>query len=98
MSYQRPRSAMEARRRLETKLLDCTFNVELSSPHMPVALQALADIVPGTLLTFPRSAIAPAVMLVEDIRLCTAIAARVGSRRAARVVELEPLPSPAGTP
>src|SRR5262249_12896482 len=98
MSYQRPRSPIEARRRLEKKLLDCTFDVELSAPHLPVSLQSLADMTPGTLLTFPRSAVTPAVMLIEDVRLCTAMAARVNSRRAAQVVELEPLSITAGNP
>src|SRR5205085_9416540 len=35
MSYQRPRSAMDARHRLEAKLLDCGFEVELSAAHLP---------------------------------------------------------------
>ena len=96
MSYQRPRSAMDARHRLEAKLLDCGFEVELSAAHLPVSLQALADITPGTVLTFPRNAATPAMMMVEDVRLCTAMAARVNSRRAGRVVELAPLSTPEG--
>jgi flagellar motor switch protein FliM len=96
MSYQRPRSPVEARHRLQKKLLDCTFEVELSAPHLPVPLQALADLTPGTLLPFPQSAATPAVLLVGQVRLCSAMPVRVNSRRAARVLSVEPVLSPAG--
>jgi flagellar motor switch protein FliM len=96
MSYQRPRSPAEARHRLERRLLDCCFRVELSTPHLPVPYQSLADLAPGTVLSFPRSAAAPAVLLVEDVRLCSAMPARVNTRRAARVIALEPIPPPGG--
>jgi len=96
MSYQRPRGPAEARMRLQKKLLDCPFEVTLSSPPMPVALQSVADAIPDSVLTFPRSAATPADMLVEEVRLCTAMPVRVNNRRAARVLTTEDLASPAG--
>jgi len=96
LSYQRPRSPAEARRRIEKRLLDSSFRVELSAPDLPVSLQALADLTPGTVLSFPRSAYAPAVLLVDGVRLCSAMPVRVNSRRAARVLSVEPAPAPAG--
>lgn len=93
-SYQRPRSPIEARLQLQKKLLGCFFPVELSMPHLQVPLQNLSGLAPGDLLAFSRSASAPAVMLVEDVRLCSASPVRVNARRAARVLSLEaPLPT-----
>jgi flagellar motor switch protein FliM len=97
-SYQRPRSPIEDRLRIQKKLLDCFFPVELSMPGLQVPLQNLTELVPGNILGFSKSVSAPAVMLVDDVRLCAATPVRVGSRRAARVLSLEaPLPS-AGEP
>ena len=91
MSYQRPRSPAEARPRLQKRLMNSSFEVELAATHLPVSLQTLADMTPGTILTFPISAATPAQLLVEDVRLCTATPVRVNDRRAARVVALEPI-------
>jgi len=93
-SYQRRRSPVEARLQIQKKLLNCSFPVELSMPGLQVPLQKLTDLVPGDLLTFSRNAAAPAVMLVDDVRLCSATPVRVNNRRAARVLSLEvPLPT-----
>ncbi len=94
-SYQRPRSPIEGRLQIQKKLLDCLFPVELSMPDLQVPLQNLTGLVPGDLLSFPRSASAPAVLLVGDVPLCSATPVRVNARRAARVCSLEaPLPTP----
>jgi flagellar motor switch protein FliM len=90
LSCQRPRSPVEARHRLEKKLLDCSFQVDLAAPQLPLSLQSLADLTPDTLLTFPRSASAPAVLQVGKVRLCSAMPVRVNNRRGARVLSLEP--------
>ncbi len=89
MSYQRPRSSAETRMRLQKRLLECPFDVELSTPFLPVGLQSVADLTPDTLLPFPTSAASPADMLVEDVRLCTAMPVRVNNRRAARVLAVD---------
>jgi flagellar motor switch protein FliM len=94
-NYQRPRNHMGSRRQIENKLLDCPFQVELSAPDLEVSLQTLAEMVPGTILSFPRLASVPATLLVESIRLATAMPARLDDRRAARVVALEAA-NPAG--
>lgn len=91
MSYQRPRSSAESRHRIQKILLDCPFDIDLCTPHLPVSLQSIADMAEGTLLTFPRSPAASADMLVKDVRLCTAIPARVNNRRAARVLTIADL-------
>jgi len=97
-SYQRPRSPIEARRQIQKKLLDCFFPVELSMPDLQVPLQKLTELVSGDVIPFPQSVSTPALMMVDDVRLCSAAPVRVNGRRAARVLSLEaPLP-PAGEP
>jgi flagellar motor switch protein FliM len=62
--------------------------------NLQVPLQNLTELVPGNLLAFTKSVSAPAVMLVGDVRLCSAAPVRVGARRAARVLSLEtPFPA-----
>jgi flagellar motor switch protein FliM len=95
-SYQRRRTSDEARLRIQNKLLNCSFPVELSMPGLQVPLQSVSDLAPGYLLPFPRSASDPAIMLIDDIRLCSAAPVRVGDRRAARVIALETQPPATG--
>ncbi len=96
-SYQRRRSPVEARLRIQKKLLDCSFPVELSMPNLQVPLQALTGLEPGNLLPFPKNASDPAVLLVEAVYLGSALPVRVNNRRAARVLSLETPLSP-GSP
>jgi flagellar motor switch protein FliM len=97
-SYQRPRSPIEARFQIQKKLLDCFFLVELSIPGLQVPLENLNDLVPGALLPFSIEASTPAVMMVEDVPLCSAAPVRVNARRAARVLTLECTAPTAGVP
>jgi flagellar motor switch protein FliM len=97
-SYHRPRGAAEARQQIQEKLLGCPFPVELCVPHLQLPLSTVADLAPGTLLSFSRSASAPAVLQVDDIRLASAMPVRVNSRRAARVLSLDPPNVLAGEP
>jgi flagellar motor switch protein FliM len=95
MSYQRPHSPVEARQQIQKRLLDCLFPVELSMPHLSVPLESLSELEPGSLLPFPKSAAAPALLEVEDLALCSATPVRVNVNRAARVLVLEPMqPAP----
>lgn len=96
LSYQRPRNSAESRRRIEKSLLNAPFLVDLFAPNLTLPLQTLADAAPGTLLSFPQSIEAPAVLLVDDVRLCGAAAVRVNAHRAARVLSVEPIPATAG--
>lgn len=95
-SYQRPRGPIEGRQQIQKRLLECPFPVELCVPHLEVPLETLAALTPGAVLSFSRSASAPAALLVDEIGLCSAMPVRVNSRRAARVVALEPTAPPAG--
>lgn len=89
MAYQRPRGPAEARIRLQKKLLDCPFDLELAAPDLAVPLQELADMKPGALLSFAKPATSPAVILIGDVRVGSAMPVRVSCRRAARVLSLE---------
>jgi flagellar motor switch protein FliM len=92
--YERPRGPIEARLRIQKKLLNCLFPVELSMPGLQVPLQNLTDLAPGHLLLFSKDASDPAVMMLGDVCLCSATPVRVGTRRAARVLSLDaPLPA-----
>jgi flagellar motor switch protein FliM len=93
-SYQRRRSPVEARQRIQKKLLNCSFPVELSMPGLQVSLQALTHLEPDNLLPFSRDASDPAVLLVDDVCLGSALPVRVNNRRAARVLSLETPLSP----
>ena len=88
-SYQRPRGPLEARLQIQKKLLNCLFPVELSMPGLQVPLHNLTDLAPGQLLLFPRDAFDPAVMMLGDVRLCSATPVRLGARRAGRVLSLD---------
>ncbi len=93
-SYQRPRGPIEARLQIQKKLVNCLFPIELSMPGLQVLLQDLTDLAPGRLLLFSKDASGPAVMMLGDVRLCSATPVRVGARRAARVLSLDaPLPA-----
>jgi len=70
--------------------------MELFAPDLTVSLQALADLTPGTVLSFPKSISAPSVLVVDEMRLYPAMPVRVNSRRAARVLSIDPVPTPAG--
>jgi flagellar motor switch protein FliM len=93
--YRRPHSPTEGRDQIQKRLLNCQFPVELAMPHMNVQIAALSKLAPGDLLPFPRSASASALLQIEEVPLCTAGPVRVGTRRAARVLSLEPNPDPA---
>ena len=93
-SYQRPRGPIEARLQIQKKLVNCLFPIELSMPGLLVPLQDLTDLAPGRLLLFSKDASGPAVLMLGDVRLCSATPVRVGARRAARVLSLDtPLPA-----
>jgi flagellar motor switch protein FliM len=93
-SYQRRRTPIETRRQIQQKLINCFFPVELAMPGLQVPVQSLTELAPGDLIAFPRNASAPAVMMVDDVRLCSATPVRVNARRAARVLSLDtPLPT-----
>ena len=93
--YQRPRSGHESREQIRKRLLDCPFAVELTMSDLEVPLENLSRLTPGDVLPFQRSASAPAMMEVDGVSLCSATPVRVHTRRAARVLALEPQVLPA---
>jgi len=97
-SYQRRRTPIETRHQIQKKLVNCFFPVELSIPGLQVAVQNLTKLAPGDVLAFPKSASAPALMMVDDVRLCSATPVRVNARRAARVLSIDAPPPTAGEP
>jgi flagellar motor switch protein FliM len=97
-SYQRPRSPVEARRQIQKKLLNCFFPVELAMPDLQVPLRRLTELAAGDVIPFSRNASSPALMMVEDVRLCSAAPVRINARRAARVLFLETSLPSAGEP
>ena len=88
-SYARPKSGAERRAQIQGKLQHCPFSVELSVPQLQIPARALVDMKPGTLLPFTLNISSPATLLVDEVRLCSAIPARVDSKRAAQVLALE---------
>ena len=90
MSFQRPRSSADARRRVEKRILNAVFSVDLFAPTLTVPLQALADVEHGTVLSFPEAVATPAVLMVDDVRLCTATPVQISSKRGARVLSMDP--------
>jgi flagellar motor switch protein FliM len=88
--YQRPRIGQESRQQIRKRLLDCPFSVELTMSGLEVPLESLTQLVPGDVLPFQRSASAPAMLEVDEVPLCSATPVRVHTRRAARVLVLEP--------
>ena len=88
VSYQRPNTSLEARDQIKQRLLNCTFDVELSTPALRVPISDLSELAPGDLLPLARSASAPAYLEVGEMPLGSATPVRVGARRAARVLML----------
>jgi flagellar motor switch protein FliM len=87
-SYQRQRVPVEARLRIQKKMLDCFFPVELSLSGLQVPLEALTHLEAGSVLPFCRSASDPAGLLVDNVYLGSAFPVRVNTRRAARLLSL----------
>ena len=85
-SYQRRRSSGEARRQHPEKTAQLLLSRRTfhARPASAIA-EPQPNSFPATCFLFARSASAPAVMLVGDVRLCSAAPVRVGDRRAARV-------------
>lgn len=95
-SHRRPRRATDSRERLMRRLLDCPFQAELGAKDVRVPVSALAQLVPGNVLHFARSASDPASLLIAGQEMFRALPARCGNTRAARVlapVEIAEAPS-----
>jgi len=86
-AQRRPQAADDARRRLMRRLLDCPFEAELSAADVRVAVSALNQIAPGSLLGFRRGAGEPAALAIAGVEMFRALPARSETSRAARLLE-----------
>lgn len=85
-SHRRSPAGADSRQRLMRRLLDCTFAIELAAINARVPVTALAQLAPGTVLSFDRSAREPASLLVAGIELFQAQPARCATGRAAKLL------------
>jgi len=89
-SPRRFRAPGDSRQRIVRRLLEAPFVAELAARNVPVAVGALAALVPGQLLRFARRADEPASLEVAGCELFRALPARCGTARAARILERVP--------
>jgi flagellar motor switch protein FliM len=86
-SDNRPRGPAGWRERLQRRLLECRFPVELGVDGLTSSVGALSQMQPGTVLPLGKSAARPASLIVAGVEMYGAAAARVGNVRAAQVIE-----------
>ncbi len=86
--HERPRGTPETRERLQQALRASVFSVELVQPNLKLPCRCLGGMTRGTLLSFSRSVLSPAVLEVDGMPVCTASPVRLNSRRAAQVIQL----------
>jgi flagellar motor switch protein FliM len=91
-SHRRPRGGQDSREQLMRRLLDCPFLVELGAKDARAAVGALAELAPGKLIPFARSAAEPASLLIAGREAFRALPARCGDTRAARMLDRVPEP------
>lgn len=80
------RGQREASRLLPARLLECPFPVELGAHRVTVPVHDLLRLVPGGLLVMKRAVAKPATLLVGELPMFAARAARKGSARVAQVL------------
>jgi flagellar motor switch protein FliM len=81
------RRSGDSRQRLMRQLLDSRFFIELGATGLRAPVSQLAELAPGHLLRFTRSASEPASLLVAGREMFRAAPARIGKVRAARILE-----------
>jgi flagellar motor switch protein FliM len=85
-SDSRPRGPAEWRERLQRRLLQCPFPVELGVKDLRSTVGELTRMEPGTLLQLRRSAALPASLLVAGVEMFQATPVRSEDTRAAQVL------------
>jgi flagellar motor switch protein FliM len=83
----------ESETRLRARLLDCPFQMELGIAGVRVPLRELLGLSPGKLLVLQHRTEEPALLLVGEETMFTAVVAKRGSRRAAQILEVLPKPA-----
>jgi flagellar motor switch protein FliM len=90
-TYQKPRGPAAAREQVRRCLERCPFPVSLGVAELRVPVRTLAELAPGTVLSFARPADSPAAVLVNERTLFSADVMRRGPQRAARLRESDSL-------
>jgi flagellar motor switch protein FliM len=85
----RPRGPAEWRERLQKRLLECPFPVELGVNGLSASVGELSHMEAGTLLPLRHSAAQPASLVVGGSDLFGAIPARRGETRAAQLLAMK---------
>lgn len=85
-AHRRPHGGSDSRQRLMRRLLDCPFGLELAAKEVLVPVSTLAELAPGQVIAFARSAAEPASLTVAGIEKFRAVPARCGNSRAARIL------------
>jgi flagellar motor switch protein FliM len=85
-SDRRPRGRSDWRERLKLRLVECPFSVELSAHGLSAAVGELSQLEVGQLLSLGRSVAEPASMQVAGVEMFSAVPARSGNARAAKIL------------
>jgi flagellar motor switch protein FliM len=91
--YRRPRASAGASARLREHLNECEFPVVLGFPEVKVRVRELMNARAGTILAFKISESSPASLLISERPVFDASPVRLGSNRAAQLMEPSPRPS-----
>ena len=86
------RRIADSRQRLMRRLLECRLPLELGATGVRAPVSKLAEMAPGTLLRFARRASEPASLVIAGREVFRALPARMGSARAARILDRLPEP------
>lgn len=79
--------ASHSRQRLMHLLQDCPVMAELAADSTPLPVRTLHAIAPGDLINLGRSAGEPASLAIAGLEMFRALPVRLGTHRAARVLE-----------
>jgi flagellar motor switch protein FliM len=85
-SHRRVQAATDSRQRLMRRLLECPFDTELAAMDQPLAVGALAQLLPGSIIGFERAASEPASLLVAGLDMYQAQPVRCAVARAAKLL------------
>lgn len=85
--------AGRSRQRIMHLLLDCPVTAELAATSMPLPVKTLHAIAAGDVLGLGRNTAEPASLTIAGLEMFRALPVRVGTRRAARVIERQQEPS-----
>lgn len=86
-SHHRARNDGESRHRIMQRLLDCPFQMCLGAEDLRVPVRSIGELGPGKQISFSRKASDAASVVIEGIEMFRALPARLGTVRAARLLD-----------